>query len=177
MNNQDMTAMGDMTSDDSEEMDAAMASAGEADSELNEMADTVAPEGKYSADILNVLVDAVNALLPLFDKNLPLLSPVEADVVGPLPTELVKAITMVNAATTDADMPDLTPDLTSMVDDRGVRMTAAKLQLLAKNRDFKMFLSSPMKMTDEAPVKAAPASAGPAVPSDDEMDKLFKSRM
>jgi hypothetical protein len=161
---------------DSKDMDAAMASAAEADSEMDEMADAVAPEGNYSKQSLNILVDSINKILPLFDETLPPLASYDADVKGPLPTELVKAVTMVNAATTDADLPDLVPDLTAMVDDRGLENGAAKMILLAKNRDFKMFLSASTTAPAKIAVVAPEAKGAPTAPTDDEMNAMFMSR-
>jgi hypothetical protein len=177
----DLEALGPMGSPMDPEEEKAMGMAAEADAEMDDMASMAAPDGKYSVRSLNVLVDALNKILPLFDATLPKIPTQSADVVGKLPVEIIKAIAMINQATKDAQIPDLAPSIDEMIDDRGIEMVAGKLILLAKNRDFSMFLKMKPKEAPEAEgteveVKVETPAAPPAM-APAEMDKLMASRM
>ena len=177
----DLEALGPMEAPMDPEEEKAMGMAAEADAEMDDMAGMAAPDGKYSVRSLNVLVDALNKLLPLFDATLPPIPMQSVDVVGKLPVEIIKAITMINQATKDAQIPDLAPSIDDMVDDRGIEMVAGKLILLAKNRDFSMFLKMKPKEAPEAEgteveVKVETPAAAPAM-APAEMDKLMASRI
>jgi len=177
----DLEALGPMGPPMDPAEQKAMDMAGEADTEMNDMADAVAPDGKYSQRSLNVLVDALNKLLPMFDATLPMIPMQSVDIVGKLPTEIIKAITMINQACKDAQLTNLAPSIDEMIDDRGIEMVAGKLILLGKNRDFQMFLKAkpkggPEGEGTEVEVKVeTPAAAPPMAPA--EMDKLMASRM
>lgn len=185
MAKEDLMALGPMPEAGDTEEEKAMGMAAEADKEMDDMAEMAAPEGKYSLRSINVLVDALNKILPLFDPSLPKIPSASADVVGKLSPEIIKAITMVNKAANDAMLTDLAPSIDAMVDDRGIEMVVGKLILLAKNRDFQMFLKSrPKGMEGEAPegpeteVKLEVGVEGGAPPmASGEMDKLMMSRM
>jgi len=153
--------------------------ADEMDAEYEDDMEMVAPSGSYDARSLNALVDALNKVIPLFDKTLPLLQPYDGDVKGKLPTELVKAVSMIYKAATDAGFPDLAPSIDILTDSRSLQMAAGKIILLAKNREFGQFLkSAPQGPTVAIEVKPAvtPAPATSA-PSGAEMDALMASRM
>lgn len=177
----DLEALGPMEAPMDPEEEKAMGMAAEADAEVDDISLMAAPDGKYSVRSLNVLVDALNKLIPLFDPSLPMIPMQSVDVVGKLPVEIIKAITMINQATKDAQLPDLAPSLNDMVDDRGIEMVAGKLILLQKNRDFSMFLKMKpkgMPETEGTEVEItveAPAAAPAMAPG--EMDSLMASRM
>ena len=178
----DLMALGPVETEPKDmEESKAMDMAGEADKEMDDMAEMAAPEGKYSQRSLNVLVDALNKVLPLFDPTLPKIPMQAVDIVGKLPPEIIKAITMINQACKDAQLVNLAPSIDAMVDDRGIEMVAGKLILLAKNRDFIMFLKAkPKDMPEtegtEVAVKIETPAAAPAM-APAEMDKLMASRM
>lgn len=180
----DLMALGPVETEPKDmEESKAMDMAGEADKEMDDMAEMAAPEGKYSQRSLNVLVDALNKVLPLFDPTLPKIPMQAVDIVGKLPTEIIKAITMINQACKDAQLVNLAPSIDAMVDDRGIEMVAGKLILLAKNRDFIMFLKAKPKGMEapegegtEVAVKVETPAPTPAM-APAEMDKLMASRM
>ena len=177
MAQEDLMALGPMEAPMDPEEEKAMGMAAEADKEMDDMAEIAAPEGKYSQRSLNVLVDALNKILPLFDPTLPKIPMQPVDIVGKLPVEIIKAIAMINQACKDAQLVNLAPSIDVMIDDRGIEMVAGKLILLAKNRDFIMFLKAKPKEAPEAEgteveVKVETPAMAPA-----EMDKLMASRM
>lgn len=177
----DLEALGPMGPPMDPAEQKAMDMAGEADTEMDDMAEMAAPDGKYSQRSLNVLVDALNKILPMFDATLPKIQMQPVDIVGKLPVEIIKAITMINQACKDAQLANLAPSLNDMVDDRGIEMVAGKLILLAKNRDFMMFLKarpkgSPEVEGTEVAVKVETPAPTPAM-APAEMDKLMASRM
>jgi len=145
----DLMALGPMEAPMDPEEEKAMGMAAEADTEMDDMAEMAAPEGKYSQRSLNVLVDALNKVLPLFDPTLPKIPMQSVDIVGKLPVEIIKAVTMINQACKDAQLTNLAPSIDAMVDDRGIEMVAGRLILLAKNRDFIMFLKARPKGMSE----------------------------
>jgi hypothetical protein len=154
----------------------AMEVAGEMDAEYDEDMESVAPEGSYDSRSLNALIDSINKILPLFDPSLPPIPPVEGDVKGKLPTEIVKAVSMITAAASDAMLPDLVPALDVLVDSRALQMAAGKIILLSKNRDFQMFLKSAPKMGESEGTEVEVKVETPA-PAEGDMDNLMMSRM
>lgn len=156
--------------------DKAMEVAGEMDDEYDEDMESVAPEGSYDSRSLNALIDSINKILPLFDASLPPLPPVEGDIKGKLPTEIVKAISMITAAATDAMLTDLVPALDVLVDSRALQMAAGKIILLSKNRDFKMFLMAGSKGEEKEGTEVEVKVETPPPPAED-MDNLMMSRM
>lgn len=154
----------------------AMEVAGEMDAEYDEDMEGVAPEGSYDSRSLNALIDSINKILPLFDPSLPPIPPVEGDIKGKLPTEIVKAISMITAAASDAMLTDLVPALDVLVDSRALQMAAGKIILLSKNRDFKMFLMAAPKMGEAEGTEVEVKVETPAPPAED-MDNLMMSRM
>jgi hypothetical protein len=188
MAKEDLMALGPVETEPKEmEEEKAMGMAREADVEMDDMAEMAAPEGKYSQRSLNVLVDALNKVLPLFDPTLPKIGMQSVDIVGKLPPEIIKAITMVNQACKDAALTNLAPSIDAMIDDRGIEMVAGKLILLSKNRDFIMFLKSkPKEMEGEEEGGAkeieANISIGGGAPGErevpaEDMNSLFASRI
>lgn len=170
-NAMDMAALGMPVMDADEEK--AREAASDADIEMDNMAAEVAPTGKYSIRSLTVLVDAINKIIPLFDATLPLIEIPAEDIAGALPVEIVKAITMINAAVSDAMLSaELLPSLDNLVDDRALEMVAGKLILLAKNRDFLMHLKSAPKTAPEA--EEIVIEKGVEAP---DIDALFASRL
>jgi len=156
----------------------AMEVAGEMDAEYDEDMESVAPEGSYDARSLNALVDAINKILPLFDASLPPIPPVEGDIKGKLPTEIVKAVSMITAAASDAMLPDLVPSLDALIDSRALQMAAGKIILLSKNRDFQMFLKSAPKMAEgEKEGTEVEVKVETPAPAEEDMDALMMSRM
>ncbi len=158
--------------------EAAMASAGEIDAELEAMSEEAAPSGVYPVRSLNALGDAVNKVLPLFDAGLPPVTPFEGDVKGKLPMELFNPLVMINKAATDAMLPDLAPPVDALVDGRALDMAAGKVTLLGKNRDFQMFIKSAPKEMEAPETEVEVTVETPAAGMmEEDMDALMMERM
>ena len=106
------------------------------DENITEEAVTLAPEGRYSVNGLNSLVDALNEVLPLF--QLPEYDAFGEEISGPLPEDFVRQILMVGTAAEAAGLEAL--DLTDVVDDRGLEILAGRLKTYARDRGFQQFL-------------------------------------
>ena len=179
-NNMDMMALGDLPTEDINLASEARGKAQEIDSEMDSMNEDVAPEGKWSARSLHVLIDAINKILPLFSAGLEPIQLIQEDMVGKLPTPIVKAIVMINKAANDASLTNIAPSLDSITDNRSLEMVAARIILLAKNRDFVMFLKANPHPDEENSVenveeKGNEEPNGPQ--SEDKMNSLFMSRV
>ena len=110
----------------------------------------MSPKGKFSPKGLMPLVKATNMLLPMFGQtgNYPMLK----EAMTQLPTDFVRVLFMFVAAVDDAITNDVVDaemklDVPGITDDRGLMLLAAKLDALAKNRDFKKFLKEPGEMS------------------------------
>lgn len=161
------------------EMEASLLDkAGQIDQMRGEQFAAVAPEGVYGSKLLNKLVKAINKLAPLFDMEA--LEEYTEDVQGPLPDEIVRALSMIRSATEDAGITDAMFEVADMVDDAAINLVIGKILTLAKDTAFKTFLKSapreaPVQEPVEAEMGAAPAAA--PVPDMAELDNLFASRM
>lgn len=151
----------------------------EADMAFEEVMSEANPVGDFTASAINVLIDKVNAALPLFGPEAQEVAPVEGDVQE-FPTDLTKALQMMAQAAGDAGI-DAAIDM-NVSDDKGVKLLAGQVDSLSRNQNFKTFLKgqgdSNAALMLEVEVEPAPAAA-PAAPEmgEDEMDKLFNSRM
>lgn len=132
------------------EEEAMMGKARELDEMEDEAYGQVAPTGDFSVGGLNVLVDGLNAVLPLF--GLPDYERF-AEGTDMLPPAFVKQLTMVMEAAKGAGLDDMVIDLGTITDDKGLKMAAGKLRALAANTSFKRFLRSERP---EAPMAPAP---------------------
>jgi hypothetical protein len=151
-----------------------------ADSARADVIESVTPEGDFSVDGINDVIDEINAVLPKFG-----MEPIEAVSTsdGMLPTEVTQALMMVAQAAQDARIMDLTEDLDALADDQDLLILAGKLKSLAGSSDFDRFLATeapriaesaaPEEALDE-PLPAAPPTSGGGLPSDDE---LFAARI
>tara|TARA_R100000734_G_C3317694_1_gene111074 strand:- start:680 stop:1210 length:531 start_codon:yes stop_codon:yes gene_type:complete len=101
-----------------------------------------APEGSFKRDTVNRMIRSVNEMLKHFSANP--IGEVAEDVEGPLPTDLVKALMMINSALEDAKMTDYIIDLEGLSDDRDLMMARGKIDTGAKDRAFIAFLRKPM---------------------------------
>ena len=118
-------------------------------SELNElemededMYAQMAPRGTFTSRGLDPLVKNTNKLLPLFgqDPSYPKIG--DTDV---LPTDFVRVLSMFISAVDDAVEegvlnPEMRIDLEAVRDDAGLMSLSGKLDMLAKDKDFKRFL-------------------------------------
>tara|TARA_R110000751_G_scaffold290208_5_gene396771 strand:+ start:77 stop:577 length:501 start_codon:yes stop_codon:yes gene_type:complete len=114
----------------------------------NAVADNVEatiPTGSYSVNGLNALVNALNKVLPLF--QMPDYPTFDEEINGPLPEEFVRQLAMINEAATAANLEPMPFD--EATDDTGLQMMAGRLDLLAKDKTFKVFLEEQVSMMDE----------------------------
>jgi len=151
----------------------------EADMAFEEVMAEANPVGDFTASAINTLIQKVNAALPLFGPEAQEVAPVEGDVQE-FPTDLTKALQMMAQAAGDAGI-DGAIDM-NVSDDKGVKLLAGQVDSLSRNQTFKTFLKgqgdSNAALMLEVEVEPAEGSA-PAAPEmgEDEMDKLFNSRM
>jgi hypothetical protein len=166
------------------EMEAKM---NEADAAFEDAMAAGNPEGKFSDSALNVLIDKVNDALKLFGEDAQEIPKVEEG--GEFPTELTKAISMIERAAIDSGVSDDDMGLGELQSDGDVKMLAGKIAALAKNQNFKTFLKSQGTDVNAAlivGIETEPAGSMDQTPSaptpapemeEEEMMKLFNSRM
>ena len=151
--------------------------AAEAEDSEEGMYEETAPKGKFSPKGLMPLVKAANALLPAFGQTPDY--PALKEPMTQLPTDLTRVLSMFIAAVDDAVSaeavdPQMTLSLDGVTDDRGLMLLAAKIDALAKNKDFKRFLKEPGPMP-EANVDEE-RTPTPEM-ADEAADSLMMSRM
>tara|TARA_R100000664_G_C2755140_1_gene142799 strand:- start:22 stop:516 length:495 start_codon:yes stop_codon:yes gene_type:complete len=146
------------------------------DENVNEEVDMLTPSGAYTVRALNILVEALNEVLPMF--NMPDYPLFETGVEGPLPEEFVRQLLMVDAAAVDADLESFPMD--EAVDDRGLEMIAGRLKVLARDKTFKRYVEQEAsaidfdRMGDEEMVEEEVIED----PEDDvDVEALFMERM
>ena len=158
---------------------------GEADAAFNEAMSEANPVGDFSASAINLLIGKVNDTLKLFGDQATEVPEVSGDT-NEFPTELTKAIAMVEKAAIDSGAFEDIVGLDGVQSDQDVKRLAGEMDAIGKNSNFKTFLASQtgdmnatliVEMTPDE-VEADP-TATPAEPEmdEDEMEKLFKSRM
>ena len=158
---------------------------GEADAAFNEAMSEANPVGDFSASAINLLIGKVNNTLKLFGEAATEVPEVSGDT-NEFPTELTKAIAMVEKAAIDSGAFEDIVGLDGVQSDQDVKRLAGEMDAIGKNSNFKTFLASQtgdmnatliVEMTPDE-VEADP-TATPAEPEmdEDEMEKLFKSRM
>lgn len=118
---------------------------------------TMAPKGTFTSRGLDPLVKNTNKLLVLFgqDPSYPKIMD-----TAQLPTDLVRVLAMFVAAVDDAIdegilNPEMKIDLGQVRDDAGLMSLSGKIEMLARDREFKKFLQEDqkeeMEIEDEAP--------------------------
>jgi len=114
----------------------------------------MAPRGTFTSRGLDPLVRNTNKLLPLFgqEPNYPKIGDVDV-----LPTDFVRVLSMFVAAVDDAIEegvlnPEMKIDLEGVRDDAGLMSLSGKIEMLAKDREFKRFLQED-KAEEEAPME------------------------
>lgn len=152
-------------------MDQEIMKLGKESNDMKERAyEMAAPSGKYTVMGLNSLVDALNTVLPMF--GIPDYAKF-TETLPTLPGPFVKMLTMVNDAATQAGVDEAVIDLSTIVDDKGLKMAAGKLMTLAANTAFKQFLRSSkptMPEEDDKEEEMAPKSSeAPGMGADDMM--------
>jgi hypothetical protein len=147
----------------------------EAEMADEEMVNSVAPTGQYTAKGLNALVNATNATLPLFEQTPDY--PKFSENLTKLPTDFVRVLMMFQSAVDDAIAQEVLPqdmafDLATVKDDSALMSLAGKLSMISKSKDFKKFLKEPPM--EETNTSEAVEEVGM---SPEEEDKLMMDRM
>lgn len=157
-------------------MNEARALGEEEDRLNNDLFQTGAPTGKFSAGALNSLVGAFNEVLVTM--GIPEPYPEFTSGTRALPGEFVKGLAMIADATTSVGMKSPV-DLEDVKDDTDLELLAGKLMNLAADEDFAVKMTEPPGgpdplLEDEGPADGpSPPSAAPA--GDEEA--LFMQRM
>jgi len=141
-----------------------------------EMYAAMAPRGDFTSRGLSPLVRGTNALLPIFGQTPDY--PELGDSLDVLPTDFVRILAMFQAAVDDAIEADVVRDemkivLDNVRDDTALMTIGSKLEMLAKDKEFKRFLSedAPEEEMEEGYEEAEEEM------SSDQMDDMFMSRM
>ena len=176
----------DMTPEPTADEAAMEAKMNEADAAFDETMDAANPMGDFTSGAINILIDKVNDALELFGETEEIAS-VEED--GEFPTELTKAISMIERAAIDSGVSDEDMGLGELVDDSDLKMLAGKVAALSKNQNLKTFLKTQGTDMNAALIvgieteaagsmdQAPPSPQGPPAMDEEEMSKLFNSRM
>jgi len=148
----------------------------ELDSEEMSMYEEMAPQGSFSKGALNSLVGSYNRVGKLF--GIDGYPSFDADQKS-FPAEFVKGIMMVITAASDAldeevITSNMLPSIENISGDTDVAMLSAKLDMLGASKDFKRFLQEEAPEMEEEVMEEEVKEEGL---SDEEMDKLFSSRM
>tara|TARA_R110002012_G_scaffold41647_1_gene113808 strand:+ start:4746 stop:5261 length:516 start_codon:yes stop_codon:yes gene_type:complete len=160
----------------SSEEQAVLSRAEDADMARDQAFQEMSPVGSFSLESLNILVDSLNNVLPIFEVDEPYPT-FEAEIEdGPLPAEFVAAIEMIRAAAMDAGLERLAPDLSEASDDTALEDAAAKIDTLAENQTFRTFLRTAISDMEE-PMAEEEVAVEEAEVSDEEADALFAERL
>jgi len=150
-------------------------------SELNElemededMYAQMAPRGTFTSRGLDPLVKNTNKLLPLFgqDPSYPKIG--DTDV---LPSDFVRVLSMFISAVDDAVEegvlnPEMRIDLEAVRDDAGLMSLSGKLDMLAKDKDFKRFLQEEKQEEEPMEEDMAEMEMSPEMEDDLMMERL-----
>jgi hypothetical protein len=143
---------------------------------FDKMVEAVSPEGEYSEGALTTITTSINDVLSLFG---PMAEPIVAEESeGFLPASITAAISMISLAAQDAGMEEFAIDPTTLTNDRALIEAAGKLNALASNQNFGMFLKTSPQSVGVEVAQAEPAMASPAMGQEEvDVDALFASRM
>mgnify|MGYP003146029337 CR=1 FL=1 len=131
------------------------------------------PSGSYTVRALNILAEALNDLLPMF--NLPPYPLFEEGVEGPLPEEFVRQLAMIESAAEGANLESFPMD--EAVDDRGLEMIAGRLKVLARDKTFKRFVEEEATAIDMNRMGEEEIVVEEPVEEEVDVDELFMERM
>tara|TARA_R110000803_G_scaffold194757_1_gene257918 strand:+ start:574 stop:1152 length:579 start_codon:yes stop_codon:yes gene_type:complete len=176
----------DMTPEPTADEAAMEAKMNEADAAFDETMDAANPMGDFTSGAINILIDKVNDALELFGETEEIASVEEG---GEFPTELTKAISMIERAAIDSGVSDDDMGLGELQNDGDLKMLAGKVAALSKNQNLKTFLKTQGTDMNAALIvgieteaagsmdQAPPSPQGPPAMDEEEMSKLFNSRM
>jgi|TARA_R110001599_G_scaffold156131_1_gene341976 hypothetical protein len=157
--------------------------AAEVDSTKEAAIEAMSPEGKFSMPDLNSLVDALNKVLPMFER--PMYPEFSEDIDGILPTEFVKSLDMVATAAESSGLERLSWDISTAKTDGDLEAIEARLDTLSTNQPFITWLKTDTGTGDTPAAPEMPASVPPpqaetygsAPPSTPDMEALLASRV
>jgi len=134
---------------------------------------TMAPKGTFTSRGLDPLVKNTNKLLVLFGQDPSYPKVMDTDK---LPTDFTRILSMFVAAVDDAVdegilNPEMKIDLSQIRDDAGLMSLSGKIEMLAKDREFKRFLQEDQK---EEP---APEMEEEMAMSPEEEDAMLMERL
>tara|TARA_R100001224_G_scaffold84075_1_gene53391 strand:- start:1720 stop:2220 length:501 start_codon:yes stop_codon:yes gene_type:complete len=131
------------------------------------------PQGKYSENMLNKLVDALNKFAPMMEFTA--IDKVSGEQTQ-MPLELVQLIMGIAGAAEEADMA-LQIDLSEMESDRDVASLVGQLESLLKNAEFKKFLEEDV-FGDEEPVeREMEDEVAVERDAEEDLDEMFARRV
>ncbi len=134
-----------------------------------------APDGDFSIQGLNTLVDALNSVLPMFEvEDYP---EFDESIDGLLPLEFVRQLRMVMAAAAESGLDEYRFELSQMDDDQDLMMLAGRLEALAKDVGFKRFLKSSVPGAEPAEPSPEPAPIPAEVEPEVDAEAMMLSRV
>ena len=131
------------------------------------------PQGKYSENMLNKLVDALNKFAPMMEFTA--IDKVSGEQTQ-MPLELVQLIMGIAGAAEEADMA-LQINLSEMESDRDIASLVGQLESLLKNAEFKKFLEEDV-FGDEEPVeREMQDEVAVEEDAEEDLDEMFARRV
>ena len=131
------------------------------------------PQGKYSENMLNKLVDALNKFAPMMEFTA--IDKVSGEQTQ-MPLELVQLIMGIAGAAEEADMA-LQINLSEMESDRDIASLVGQLESLLKNAEFKKFLEEDV-FGDEEPVeREMEDEVAVEKDAEEDLDEMFARRV
>tara|TARA_R100001163_G_scaffold35104_1_gene27033 strand:+ start:1110 stop:1610 length:501 start_codon:yes stop_codon:yes gene_type:complete len=131
------------------------------------------PQGKYSENMLNKLVDALNKFAPMMEFTA--IDKVSGEQTQ-MPLELVQLIMGIAGAAEEADMA-LQINLSEMESDRDIASLVGQLESLLKNAEFKKFLEEDV-FGDEEPVeREMEDEVAVERDAEEDLDEMFARRV
>tara|TARA_R110000824_G_scaffold57390_4_gene156181 strand:+ start:111 stop:629 length:519 start_codon:yes stop_codon:yes gene_type:complete len=142
----------------------------------DQMFAAMAPRGDFTSRGLGPLVRGTNALLPLFGQSADYPEVEDTEV---LPTDFVRILAMFQQAVEeaieeDAIRDEMRIDLDDVRDDTALMTIAGKLEMLAKDKEFKRFLQEEVDGEEEGEMDREPEME---TMSPEEEDAMMMSRM
>ena len=143
---------------------------------FDKMVEAVSPEGEYSDGAIDTITTSINDVLSLFG---PMAEPIVAEASeGFLPASITAAISMISLAAKDAGMDEFAIDPTTLTNDRALIEAAGKLNALATNQNFGMFLRTSPQSVGVEVAQAEVSAPVPQVAAEEvDVEALFASRM
>lgn len=150
---------------------------GQAEEEEDAVIGAESPVGQFTAAGFKPLIRNLNELLPLFDAEP---YPEITEDLEVWPEDLTRVVMMVETAVSDAigaqevDA-DKAIQMEGVASDRDLKVLASKIRTLARDKNFKRFLTQTsdgeVVVVEEAPTKDASG------PTDADMESMFSQRI